>query len=67
MKRRIVVVVLLLFLAGVVTVAWMVAGLPPMRYVLRYGLSSGCAPTGEKRTVEGVTCPPNPDPRGRTA
>ncbi len=53
-KRLVVGSVLLLFLAGVVVVAWTVAGLPPVRYVLRYGLAPGCEPTGEVKTVEGV-------------
>jgi len=55
MKRRIVILVLALFLFGVGTVAWTLAGLPPVKYYLGYGLDPYCEPTGEKLTVEGVT------------
>ena len=55
MKRRIVILAVVLFLAGVVTVAWTLAGLPPAKYHLRYGLDPYCAPTGETLDVEGVT------------
>jgi len=55
MKRRVVILLIALFLVGVAVIAWTLAGLPPARYVLRYGVSPGCEPTGEKTTVEGVT------------
>jgi len=54
MKRRIVILAVVLFLACVVTVAWTLAGLPPVKYHLRYGLDPYCAPTGERVTLEGV-------------
>lgn len=47
-------VVALLLLAGTVAVAWRAAGLPPPRYLLRYGLAPGCEPTGEVVTIEDV-------------
>jgi len=55
MRKRLVFAALLLALVGVGCAAWTIAGLPPARYVLRYGLSPGCEPTGEKETYEGVT------------
>ena len=54
MKRRIVLLGVVLLLAGVVTVAWTLAGLPPVRYYVRYGLDPYCAPTGERVTLDGV-------------
>jgi len=34
--------------------AWVVGGHPPLRFLLRYGFSWGCAPTGQTKTIEGV-------------
>ncbi len=34
--------------------AWVNGGCPPARFILRYGLSPGCAPTGHRKTLEGV-------------
>jgi len=53
-RRRVLLAVLALFLVGVGTVAWTLAGLPPVKYYLRYGLDPYCEPTGEKVTYEGV-------------
>jgi len=55
MKRRIVILLVALFLVGVAVIAWTLAGLPPVKYVLRYGLTPGCEPTGQTREFEGVT------------
>ena len=38
MKRRIVLLGIALFLFGVGTIAWTLAGLPPVKYHLCYGL-----------------------------
>jgi len=54
-RRRVLLAVLALFVFGVVYVAWTLAGLPPVKFYLRYGLDPYCEPTGEKYTVEGVT------------
>jgi hypothetical protein len=53
-RRRILIVVLAFVLFGIGYVAWTLAGLPPVRFILRYGLSPGCEPTGQTMTVEGV-------------
>lgn len=53
-RRRILIVVLAFVLFGIGTIAWTLAGLPPVRFILRYGLSPGCEPTGETMTLEGV-------------
>jgi len=55
MKRRVVILLIALFLVGVAVIAWTLAELPPVRYVLRYGLSPGCVPTGQTLEFEGVT------------
>jgi len=55
MRRWLIRIGLLLLLAGIGYIAWTLADLPPVRYVLRYGLHPGCEPTGEKFTVESVT------------
>jgi len=55
MKRRIVLLGIVLFLVVVAVIAWTLAGLPPVRYLLRYGLDPYCEPTGERDTIEGVT------------
>ena len=55
MKRRIVLLGIALLLVGVGTIAWTLAGLPPVKHYLRYGLDPYCAPTGETLDVEGVT------------
>jgi len=55
MKRRIVILLIALFLVGVAVIPWTLAELPPARYVLRYGLSPRCEPTGVTLEVEGVT------------
>ena len=55
MKRRIVLLGIALFVFGVGTIAWTLAGLPPVKYFLRHGLDPYCEPTGETLTVEGVT------------
>jgi formylglycine-generating enzyme required for sulfatase activity len=54
MKRRIVLMGIALFLVGVGVIAWTLAGLPPVKYYLRYGLDPYCGPTGNKATYEGV-------------
>ena len=54
MKRLALIVVLLFFATGIVVIAWTAADLPPVRYVLRYGFSPRCKPTGERMTIEGV-------------
>jgi formylglycine-generating enzyme required for sulfatase activity len=54
MKRRTVVALSLLLLVVGGVVAWILGGLPPPRYVLRYGLAPGCEPTGRTVTFEGV-------------
>ena len=54
MRKWLLIVVLTLFLLAVGVIAWSLAGLPPPRYLLRYGLSPGCEPTGETVTLEGV-------------
>ena len=54
MKRRLFVALLTLFLVGTGYVAWTLAGLPPVRFLLRYGLSPGCEPTGNVMILEGV-------------
>ncbi len=54
-KRRLIIAsVLALFLAGVLTILWTAFSWPPSKYLLRYGLSPGCEPTGRTLTVEGV-------------
>ena len=55
MRKRLIFVALLLLLVGVAVIAWTLAELPPVRYVLRYGVSPGCEPTGERLEFEGVT------------
>ena len=52
--RRVLLAVLALFLVGVGTIAWTLAGMPPAKYYLRYGFDPYCEPTGEKETHEGV-------------
>ena len=54
-RRRVLLAVLALFLVGVGTIAWTLAGLPPVKYYLRYGLDPYCEPTGDIETLEGVT------------
>jgi formylglycine-generating enzyme required for sulfatase activity len=54
MKRLALITVLLFFATGIVVIAWAVADLPPVRYVLRYGFSPRCKPTGQTKRVEGV-------------
>ena len=46
--------VLLVLLGGVSTITWTLMGLPPIRYVFRYGLAPGCEPTGREMTIEGI-------------
>jgi len=53
-RRRVLLAVLAFFLVGVGCVAWTLAGLPPVKYYLRYGLDPYCEPTGERVTLEGV-------------
>ncbi len=54
MRRKLLILGLLVILGMGGYVTWTLAGLPPVRYILRYGLAPGCEPTGQKRTVEGV-------------
>ena len=57
MRRRIVLVLVLLLvlvLGTVVAAVWKLAGWPPPRMILRFGLTPACEPTGETRTIEGV-------------
>jgi len=53
-RRRLLLAVLALFLVSVGYVAWTLAGLPPVKFYLRYGLDPYCEPTGAKETYEGV-------------
>jgi len=54
-KRRLIIVcVVLLFLVGILSSVWIALDWPPVRFVLKYGLTPGCAPTGQTLTVEGV-------------
>jgi len=53
-RRILLAAVVLALLVGVGYIAWTLAGLPPVRYHLRYGLDPYCEPTGEKETYEGV-------------
>jgi hypothetical protein len=53
-KWLLIVAVTFLLFAGAV-IAWALAGLPPPEYILRYGLSPGCEPTGGTVVLEGVT------------
>jgi len=55
MQKRLLLAGLALLLVGVAVIAWTLAGLPPVKYVLRYGLSPGCEPAGQTLEVEGVT------------
>ena len=54
MKRLAFIAVLLFFVFALVVIGWTVAGLPPVRYVLRYGLHPRCKPTGQTKEIEGV-------------
>ena len=54
MKRVLLLVLVFLLLALLGAVAWRLAGLPPVGFVVRYGFSYGCEPTGDTRTIEGV-------------
>ncbi len=48
-------IALSLLLVALITVgAWIAGGCPPARLILRYGLTPGCDPTGQTRTVEGI-------------
>jgi formylglycine-generating enzyme required for sulfatase activity len=53
-RRKLLILGLLLFVVAAGVIAWTLAGLPPPKYILRYGLSPGCEPTGETVTLEGV-------------
>jgi formylglycine-generating enzyme required for sulfatase activity len=54
-KRRLIIAcVVLFFLAGILSFVWVALDWPPVRFVLKYGLTPGCAPTGQTLTVEGV-------------
>ena len=53
-KRLICFTLLLAVLALLGSVAWRLTGLPPVEFVLRYGLPHGCEPTGETVKIEGV-------------
>jgi formylglycine-generating enzyme required for sulfatase activity len=53
-RRKLLILGLLLLLVVAGVIAWPLAGLPPPRYLLRYGLSPGCEPTGETLVLEGV-------------
>ena len=53
-KRLLIIALAALLLAGILVVAWTVAGLPPVRMVVRYGFDYGPEPTGRTLTVEGV-------------
>jgi len=53
-RRRVLLAVLALFLFGIGYVAWTLAGLPPVKYHVRYGLDPYCEPTGDRVTYEGV-------------
>ncbi len=55
MRKRVLLAVLVLLLVGVGYVAWTLAGLPPARFILRYGLCPGCEPTGQTFEAEDVT------------
>ena len=54
-KRRILIAsVLALFLGAILTILWTAMDWPPPKYLLKYGLSPGCEPTGKRLTIEGV-------------
>jgi len=53
-RRRILLAILAIFLFCVGYIAWTLAGMPPVKYYLRYGIDPYCEPTGEKETYEGV-------------
>jgi len=54
-KRRLIIAcVVPFFLAGILSFVWIALDWPPVRFVLKYGLTPGCAPTGQTLTVEGV-------------
>jgi len=54
MKRVILIILVLLLLAGVGQIVWMIAELPPVRMVWRYGFSYDPEPTGKKKSYQGV-------------
>lgn len=54
-RRRIARSLILAFLLlGVSSVGWSIAGLPPVRFILRYGPWPSCEPTGRTVWAEGV-------------
>jgi hypothetical protein len=54
MRRHVRLVVGFLLLLGITYVAWTLTGLPPLRFILRYGFSPRCEPTGNTTTIDGV-------------
>jgi formylglycine-generating enzyme required for sulfatase activity len=54
MRRRIFYLAAGVLLLGAGSIGWMLLGLPPLKFVLRYGLFPGCEPTGETRTIEEI-------------
>jgi hypothetical protein len=46
--------VALVLLSGATALLWAALDVPPVRYLLRYGLTPGCSPTGRTRIVEHV-------------
>ncbi len=54
MKRRLIIAVVVLLLAGLVSVLWTALGWPPVRLVWKYGFPPSMAPTEETVKLEGV-------------
>ena len=54
-KRRIILAaVVLVLLAGIVTILWLVLDWPPPRLILKYGFPPTGGPTGNVRVIEGI-------------
>ena len=54
MRRRLLLAALLVVLLPCGWIVYRVAGFPPPRFILKYGLTPGCEPTGEKLVIEEV-------------
>ncbi|MCU0726539.1 MAG: formylglycine-generating enzyme family protein [Planctomycetes bacterium] len=54
-KRAVALCAILALMAGIVVLAWAVAGLPPVSLVAEHGFPPAGGPTGQVREVEGVT------------
>ena len=51
MRRKLLILGLLVLLLCASVIAWALLELPPPKYLLRYGLSPGCEPTGETKWI----------------